>query len=101
VFSGGTYHEVARWLRNFLTAHAKRVDPRIEVELHADDEREGHSFGARVKLGQRLGPLVDLDFQDVAANRGSLAWCAALAERTRQSARELSVAQGGPDAPRP
>jgi hypothetical protein len=100
VFSGGTYHEVARWLRNFLTAHAKRVDPRIEVELDAD-EREGHSFGARVKLGQRLGPLVELDFRDVAANRGSLAWCAALAERTRQAARELGVAQEVADARRP
>ena len=25
MFSGGTYPEVARWLWNFLTAHAKRV----------------------------------------------------------------------------
>jgi len=33
VFSGGTYPEVARWLWNFLTAHAKRVDPRFEVIL--------------------------------------------------------------------
>jgi hypothetical protein len=101
VFSGGTYHEVARWLRNFLIAHAKRVDPRIEVELDADDEREGRSYGARMSLGQRLGPLVEFDFRDVAANRGSLAWCAALAERTRQAARELGVAQEVADARRP
>jgi hypothetical protein len=101
VFSGGTYHEVARWLRNFLTVHAKRVDPRIEVELEADDEREGTSYGARLTFGQRVGPLVELDYRDVAANRGSLAWCAALAARTAQSARELGAAQGMADARRP
>jgi hypothetical protein len=101
VFSGGTYHEVARWLRNFLTAHAKRVDPRIEVELEANDEREGKSYGAHLRLGQRVGPLVELDYRDVAANRGSLAWCAALAERTTQGARELGAAQGMADARRP
>jgi hypothetical protein len=101
VFSGGTYHDVARWLRNFLTAHAKRVDPRIEVELDADDVREGKSYGARLRFGPHLGPLVELDLRDVAANRGGLAWCAALAERTRQWARELLAAQGVADARRP
>jgi hypothetical protein len=101
VFSGGSYHDVARWLRNFLTAHAKRVDPRIEVELDADDERESHSYGARMRLGLRLGPLVELDFRDVAANRGSLVWCATLAERTKEWARELGTAQGVVDARRP
>jgi hypothetical protein len=100
VFSGGSYQEVARWLRNFLTSHAKRVDPRIEVELDAEEEREGHSYGARVRLGQRQGPLIELDFRDVAANRGGLAWCAALAERVRQSARALGAAPGVADARR-
>ena len=41
MFSGGSYDDVARWLRNFLTAHAKRVDPRIEIVMEAGDELEG------------------------------------------------------------
>ena len=87
-FSGGSYDEVARWLRNFLTSHAKREDPRIEVLLDTSDEREGKSYGARLRLADRVAPVVELGFQDVAANRGSLAWCLALATRTRDSARE-------------
>jgi hypothetical protein len=98
VFSGGTYHEVARWLWNFLTAHAKRVDPRFEVVLDAEDEREGKSYGARLRLGQRLGPVIELNFREVADNRGSLAWCTRLAERTKQLARELVAGQGVADA---
>ena len=101
MFSGGTYREVARWLRNFLTAHAKRVDPRIEVALEDDREREGKSYGARLQFGTRVSAHIELDFRDVAANRGSLAWCAALAERTRQLASELGVDQGVADARRP
>jgi hypothetical protein len=98
VFSGGTYHEVARWLWNFLTAHAKRVDPRFEVVLDAEDEREGKSYGARLRLGQRRGPVIELNFREVADNRGSLAWCTRLAERTKQLARELVAGQGVADA---
>jgi len=101
VFSGGTYHEVARWLWNFLTAHAKRVDPRVEVVLEDDDERKGKSYGARLRFGSRWSPLVELDSRDVADNRGSLAWCAALAERTRGLASELAVDQGVANARRP
>ena len=89
VFSGGTYHEVERWIRNFLTVHAKRVDPRFEIALDAEDEREGKSFGVRLRLGQRLGSLLEIDFRETADNRGSLAWCGALAERIRRAAREL------------
>jgi hypothetical protein len=98
VFSGGTYQEVARWLRNFLTAHAKRVDPRVEISLEDDDHREGKSYGVRLRLGQRLGPVLELSFREVADNRGSLAWCTRLAERTRQLAREIAAGQGAVDA---
>jgi len=89
VFSGGTYPEVARWLWNFLTAHAKRVDPRFEIVLDAEDEREGKSYGARLSFLRHLSPTVEFEFREVADNRGSLAWCSALAERTKTLAREL------------
>jgi hypothetical protein len=91
-FSGGTYDEVARWLRNFIVSHAKRVDPRIEVVLDAGDEREGVSYAARLRLGERQSQVIEFDYKDVAANRGSLAWCAALAERIKQLARSELVA---------
>jgi len=89
VFSGGSYDEVARWIRMFLTSHAKREDPRIEVVLDDDDAREGRSYGARLRLGERTGELMELPFREVAERRGELAWCAALAERIRQQARDL------------
>jgi hypothetical protein len=89
VFSGGSYDEVARWIRMFLTSHAKREDPRIEVVLDDDDAREGSSYGARLRLGERTGELMELPFGEVAERRGELAWCAALAERIRQQARDL------------
>ena len=95
MFSGGTYQEVARWLWNFLTAHAKRVDPRIEVVLDAEDEREEKSYGARLSFLRHLGPAIELEFREVADNRGSLAWCSALAERTKSLARELVAATRG------
>lgn len=89
MFSGGSYEDVARWLRNFLVSHAKREDPRIEVVLDAEDEREGVSYEARLRLGQRLSPPAELDYKEVADNRGGLAWCAGLARRTREQARAL------------
>lgn len=98
MFSGGSYDEVARWLRNFLTSHAKRVDPRIEVELDAEGEREGKSYGARLRLGDRVSDVIELDFREVAENRGSLAWCAARAERTQILASELRADRGSADA---
>ena len=98
MFSGGSYDEVARWLRNFLTSHAKRVDPRIEVEWDAGDEREGKSYGARLRLGDRVSGVVEFDFREVAENRGSLAWCAARAERTGALARELHADRSRFDA---
>ena len=87
-FSGGTYEEVGRWLWNFLTSHAKRADPRIEVELERGDARQGRSYAARLTLAGRATPLMEFDYQDVADNRGSLAWGRSLAEQTRQLARE-------------
>ena len=91
-FSGGSYDEIRRWVWNFATSHAKRVDPRIEVDLDTDDDRENVSYGVRLKFGTRTARMIELDFKDVAANRGSLAWCAALAQRIQQLARtELVV----------
>ena len=89
MFSGGSYDEVERWLHNFLTSHAKRENVHVEVELTAGDEREGKSYGARLRLGARLAPLVEFDFQEVAQGRGRLAWCTALAQRTRDAVRDL------------
>ena len=86
-FSGGSYDEVARWLWNFLTSHAKREHPRIEVRLERGDEREGRSYGASLTLEDRRSPVAEFDYADVAEHRGSLAWCRDLAERTRQLAR--------------
>ena len=97
MFSGGTYHEVARWLWNFLTAHAKRVDPRVEVAFEDDDHWEGTSYGARLRFGRHLGAPIELAFREVADNRGSLVWCSRLAERTRTLAREV-IDQGVADA---
>ena len=95
MFSGGTYPEVARWLWNFLTAHAKRVDARFEVELDDDDAREGKSYGARLSFKRQLGPTMEFEFREVADQRGSLAWCSALAERTKSAARDLIAAVRG------
>lgn len=88
-FSGGSYDEVARWLENFLISHAKREDPRIEIVFEAGDGREGRSYGARLRLGDRLSAPWELDFKDVADNRGNLAWGRGLAEQVRARARVL------------
>ena len=93
MFSGGSYHEVGRWLWNFLTSHAKRVDPRLEVELEAGDEREGKSYGARLRFGRLVSPVMEFDYREVADSRGSLAWCSALAARMRELTRALLDAQ--------
>jgi hypothetical protein len=86
-FSGGSYDEVARWLWNFLTSHAKREHPRFEVELESGVERQGLSYAARLRLGERLSEPVEFEYRDVASHRGSLAWCQATADRTRARAR--------------
>ncbi len=91
MFSGGSYDEVARWLRNFLTSHAKREDVHAEVEREEGDEQPEKTYGARLRLGARVTALGEFAFAEVAQNRGSLAWCAALAERTRAAVRELAA----------
>jgi hypothetical protein len=98
MFSGGTYEEVARWLWNFLTSHAKRVSPRVEVEVDSADAREGKSYGARLRVGTRVSPPLEFDFHEVAEKRGSLAWCDELALRTQALARELLAERGTADA---
>ena len=92
MFSGGTYDEVARWLWNFLAAHAKRENVRAEVEVESGEEREGKSYVARVRLGERLTEPIELEFVDVARNRGALDWCAKLAGRVREVVRDLGAA---------
>jgi hypothetical protein len=92
VFSGGSYDDVGRWLLNFLLAHAKREHPRVEVVFEAGDAREGRSYGARLTLDGRSTSTIELDYPEVAARRGDLAWCRSLAERARQSARGLLTA---------
>jgi hypothetical protein len=92
MFSGGTYDEVARWLQNFLASHAKRENVHAEVELEAGEEREGKSYAARVRLGERLTGPIEFEFADVARNRGSLDWCATQAARVREVVRDLGAA---------
>jgi hypothetical protein len=101
MFSGGEYDEVARWLRNFVVAHAKRENVRVEAVVETEGPREGQSFGVRLRLGDGLrpappAPAVELGYPEVAQNRGSLAWCSGLASRVRALARELSAAGSGP-----
>jgi len=83
MFSGGSYEEVSRWLKNFLTSHAKREHPRAEVVFDGDDALEGRAYRARIHVGDRVSNPLEFDYKDVAEHRGTLAWCAALAQRTR------------------
>jgi hypothetical protein len=89
VFSGGSYDEVARWLRMFLTSHAKREHPRVEVVPDEDEALRGRAYRVRLRLDDRVSEPMDLEYKDVADHRGTLAWCAALASRTRALARSL------------
>ena len=93
MFSGGDYHEVARWLENFVNSHAKREDPRAEVVLDTEGPREGTSYGMSVRLGERPSSEIELTFADVARSRGSLAWCQQLADRVRGLVREITAAE--------
>ena len=89
MFSGGSYDEVARWLKMFLNSHAKREHPRVETVLDDDDAREDVSYAARLVLGERTSSLMEFDYKTVAAHRGELAWCSDLARRVRREARLL------------
>ena len=100
MFSGGDYDEVARWLRNFVSSHAKRENPRVEAVVEAGRGREGESYGVRLRLGEALHPPsgatpIVLTYDEVARDRGDLAWCASLAGRVRALAPELSRAGVG------
>jgi hypothetical protein len=97
MFSGGDYEEVGRWLRNFVLAHAKRENLRVEAVVESEGPREGQSYGVRLRLGEGLrpappAPAVEIGFPEVAQNRGSLAWCNGLADRVRALAREFPAA---------
>lgn len=88
MFAGGDYEDVARWLTNFVQSHAKREHSRAEAVVEAAGPREGKSYGVRVKLGASLAPPsseapLELAFTEVAAGRGNLAWCQAIAARVR------------------
>ncbi len=100
MFSGGDYDEVARWLRNFIVSHAKRESLRVEAVVETQGSREGHSYGVRLQLGDRLLPApgeppLELAYAEVAQNRGSMSWCNGLASRVRALARDLSAAARG------
>ena len=60
MFSGGSYDDVARWLRMFLTSHAKREHPRVEVVLDEDDTLHGRAYRARLRLGPRASEPLEL-----------------------------------------
>ncbi|MBI4610340.1 MAG: hypothetical protein HY726_15175 [Candidatus Rokubacteria bacterium] len=91
---------MARWLHNFVLSHAKRESPRVEGVVEAEEEREGKSYGVRLRLGDRLlpppdQPPLELTYQEVAEGKASFAWCEALAGRIRGLARELLDTQPG------
>jgi hypothetical protein len=98
MFSGGSYDDVSRWLRNFLTVHAKREDPRMELALETGGDLEGQGYRARVRFADRVSEPITLEYRDVADNRGTLSWCAALAARARELARSLRTAGSTRDA---
>ena len=76
-------------MRNFLTSHAKREQFRAEVEIDDSDDREGKSYGARVRFGEHVSDVIEFDYRTVADRRGELSWCRELAERIRQVVRDL------------
>jgi len=53
---------------------------------------------ARLRLDERTSDALELEYPEVARNRASLAWCAALAERVAGLARALVAGRGSADA---
>ncbi len=99
MFSGGSYREVARWLGLFLNSHAKRENPRVEATVEAVDAREA-TYVVSLRYGDRVSGPHTLDAKAVAAQRGDLAWCAALAAQARGWARSvLSATDPAPALP--
>jgi hypothetical protein len=88
------YQQTGAWLVGFVRSHAKRESARIEVLVDTSGPREGRSYGVRLTLDGRTIPPpeaqpIEHTFQEVAEGRTSFAWCAALGERIRATAREL------------
>ena len=99
-FSGGDYEEVGRWLENFAASHAKHESPRVEAVVDRAGAHEGRSYGLSLRLGERRLPApgaapLEFAYPDVAQRRGSMAWCAELAERVRELARRLVEQERG------
>jgi hypothetical protein len=88
------YPQTGAWLEGFVRSHAKRVNARIEGLVDMTGSREGRSYGVRLTLDDRIvpppgAPPIELDFREAADGRTRFAWCAALGERIRATAREL------------
>jgi hypothetical protein len=78
-----------------VASHAKREVLRVEAVVEADGEREGRSYGVRLRLGDRVAPPpgaepIELSYEEVRDRRGELGWCQALATRIRTVARHLA-----------
>src|SRR5262245_38697047 len=90
------YDEVARWLHNFATSHAKREHPRAEGVVDTAGDREGRSYGLRLVLDGRLHPPADqppieFGFAEVVEGRTRFAWCESLAQRLRGEVNRLAA----------
>ena len=88
------YPQTGAWLEGFVRSHAKRVNARIETVVDTTGSREDRSYGVRLTLDDRIvpppgAPPIELDFREAADGRTRFAWCAALGERVRATAREL------------
>lgn len=94
-----SYDELGRWLLGFARSHAKREDARVEALVDTAAGRQERSYGLRLLLGRRTHPAgeaaVELAYHEVAEGRTRLAWCAALAERIREGARQLAGQETG------
>jgi hypothetical protein len=92
------YEDVARWLHNFATSHAKREHPRAEVIVDTGGAREGRSYGLRLVLDGRPYPPADqppmeFGFAEVAEGRTRFAWCESLAQRIRSEVHQLVASE--------
>jgi hypothetical protein len=93
------YAEIGRWLENAVASHAKREDPRIEVEILAGEDRVGRSYGVRLALAgvSHPGPgepPMELSYAEVVQGRTRFAWCEALSRRVREAGRQLAAPAG-------
>jgi hypothetical protein len=92
-----TYEELGRWVENFAAAHARRVNPAIEVRVETDGDREGRRYDLRLGLGGRWqAPPLELDVADVTEGRARFAWCEELARTIRDEARRVVAAAREP-----